>query len=64
MSDRDVLDALSGMQAAAEDIDAILDAARDSRGEVDPMLVDVERIERHREQYRIALDYFLESYRG
>ncbi|SCG60990.1 hypothetical protein [Micromonospora inositola] len=64
MADRDLLDALSGMQAASKGIDAVLAAARDGRGELDPMLIDVEGIERHRERYRMELDYFERSYRG
>ncbi|WP_319462521.1 hypothetical protein [Micromonospora sp. RTP1Z1] len=64
MADRDVLDALNGLEAASKGIDTVLAAARDGRGELDPTLVDAERIERYREQFRMDLDYFEESYRG
>jgi hypothetical protein len=61
---RDVLDAMSAMAAAAEAIDAVLAAATDARGEIDPLLVDVEQVDRYRDQFRVALDYFEKSYRN
>ena len=64
MATRDVLDAMNAMAAAVEGIDILLAAARDARGEIDPLLVDVEQIDRYRDQFRIALDYFEESYRN
>jgi hypothetical protein len=58
MGGRDLLDALNIIKTAADGIDQVLSAAQDDRGELDPMLVDVDLVEQHRSDLGFGLDCF------
>jgi hypothetical protein len=58
MGGRDLLDALGIIKAASHGIHQALSAAQDHRGELDPMLIDVDLVEQHRSDYGFGLDFF------
>ncbi|HEX2771910.1 MAG TPA: hypothetical protein VHN18_05700, partial [Micromonosporaceae bacterium] len=63
VGDRELLDALSMVEAASNGIHQALRAAQDHRGELDPVLVDVDLVERHRNDFGRGLDCVEEASR-
>jgi hypothetical protein len=61
VGDRDRLDALGMVEAASEGIHQALRAAQDSSGELNPGLVDLDLVERHRDGFGFGLDSFEEE---
>ena len=63
MSTRDILDAIAGIKEALDNIWQTIDGVRDSQGRVSGTVVDVEAIERYRNDYRTEFDEFEYSYK-
>ncbi|MEV4539030.1 hypothetical protein AB0J82_35185 [Asanoa sp. NPDC049518] len=59
---RTLVEGLGGIRNAGSEIRATVAAARDSNGEVDVALVDVERIERGRADMRTAIKWVQGAY--
>lgn len=59
---RTLVEGLGGIRNAGKEIRATVGAARDSNGEVDVALVDVERIERGRADMRTAIKWVHGAY--
>jgi hypothetical protein len=58
------LDPVSMVNAASRGIHQALRAAQDHRGELDPVLVDIDLVERHRDDFGLGLDNFEEESGG